>query len=138
MIHYQFLRHASPEEMQDILALYREAGWISKDECGAFLPAVLSGSFLFLAARIDGKIIGMARAISDGVSDAYIQDVVVSAAYRKLGIGKELIFRLRDELKTCGVDWIGLVGAPGTENFYSRLGLKEQPGYTLWKLENDR
>ena len=134
MIHYQFLRHASPEEMQDILVLYREAGWISKDECGAFLPGVLSGSFLFLAARLDGKIIGMARAISDGVSDAYIQDVVVSAAHRKQGIGKELIFRLRDELKACGVDWIGLIGAPGTENFYSKIGLEHPENHIFYQL----
>ena len=83
-------------------------------------------------------MVGFARALSDGCSDAYIQDVVVSPEFRRQGIGGKLIRFLEAELRRRGVDWIALVGEPGTENFYSRLGLKEQPGYTLWKLENDR
>ena len=134
MIFYRFLRHASTEELRDILALYREANWVTPEECGAFLPGVLSGSFLFLAAVDGGRIVGMARAISDGVSDAYIQDVVTAESHRGQGIGRELIFRLRDELKTHGIDWIALVGAPGTEKFYQKIGLEHPENYTFYQL----
>ena len=37
-------------------------------------------------------------------------------------------------LKERGVDWIGLVGEPGTESFYRNLGFEEQKNFTLWKL----
>ena len=134
MTEYRFLRHASCGELRDLLALYREAQWVTQDECGAFLPGVLSGSFLFLAAFDSGRIIGMARALSDGVSDAYIQDVAVARSHRKQGIGRELVFRLKAELEKCGIEWIGLVGAPGTEKFYQQLGLKNPPDYTFYQL----
>jgi ribosomal protein S18 acetylase RimI-like enzyme len=91
--------------------------------------------FLFLAAFDDGRMIGMARAISDGVSDAYIQDVVVARSHRKQGVGKELILRLQSELEKCGIDWIGLVGAPGTENFYRKIGLVQPGNHTFYQLK---
>ena len=56
----------------------------------------------------------MGRAISDLVSDAYIQDVTVLKEYRGKGIGKIIIQTLVEELKTKGVEWIGLVAATGT------------------------
>ena len=135
MIVYRFLHHAAEEELRDILALYREAEWVTPEECGAFIPGVLSGSFLFLAAFDDGRMIGMARAISDGVSDAYIQDVVVARSHRKQGVGKELILRLQSELEKCGIDWIGLVGAPGTDNFYRKIGLVQPENHTFYQLK---
>ena len=136
MIVYRFLHHAAEEELRDILALYREAEWVTPEECGAFIPGVLSGSFLFLAAFDDGRMIGMARAISDGVSDAYIQDVVVHPEFRGQGIGGKIVAFLVSELEKRGVDWIALVGEPGTEKFYSRLGFEEKKGFTLWKWNN--
>ena len=134
MIVYRFIRRAAEPELRDLLALYREAGWIAPEECGAFLPGVLSGSFLFLAAYDGERIIGMARALSDGVSDAYIQDVAVAGSHRKQGIGRELVFRLKAELEACGIDWVGLVGAPGTEKFYRELGLVAPENYIFYQL----
>ena len=79
------------------------------------------------------KIAGIARVLSDGCSDAYIQDVVVAPEYRGRGIGQQLVNFLTSELKKCGIDWIGLVGEPGTEEFYRKLKWVAQPGFLLWK-----
>ena len=84
------------------------------------------------AVLCDGKLIGIARALSDGVSDAYIQDVTVSEDFRGRGIGGRLVTVLSEELSSRGIDWIGLVGVPGTEHFYSSLGFEAQGGHTLW------
>lgn len=134
-IEYRFLKEASPEELRALEALYREVGWISADDSGAFIARAVSGSALFLAAYADGGLIGMARSLSDLVSDAYIQDVAVVSRFRKRGIGGELVRRLKAELRSRGVDWIGLVGAPGTESFYRELGMNSPDGFTFWQFE---
>ena len=81
------------------------------------------------------RIVGCARALSDGCSDAYIQDVVVDPEYRGQGIGSMLIKTLTDALRAKGVDWIALVGEPGTEGFYRKLQWQEKSGFTLWQLK---
>jgi spermidine synthase len=123
----------------DFIALYKDAGWwkceYNKDL--SFIDQVVNGSFLFAAAFDDnGQMVGMGRVLSDGCSDAYIQDVVVLKKHRRTGIGKLIITFLINELKGCGVDWIGLIGEPGTEKFYSGLGFKTMPEYLPMKFSD--
>jgi ribosomal protein S18 acetylase RimI-like enzyme len=71
----------------------------------------------------------MGRVISDGASDAYIQDVVVLPAFRRQGVGTELIHRLTRYCVECRIQWIGLVAEPGTQAFYEKLGYLELVDY---------
>ena len=90
-----------------------------------------AGSFAF-AIAIDhrtGGLAGMGRVISDGVSDGYIQDLVVLPAYRRHGIGQKIVETLVEACKARGVLWIGLVAEPGSESFYERLGFNVMPGH---------
>ena len=124
----------------DIMAverLYRAAGWWEDDYVAAdFIPAVVADSCCFAGAFLpDGTMIGMGRAIGDGVSDAYIQDIAVLPEYRRHGIGSMLVRHLIKELQALGIDWIGLIGAPGTANFYRRLGFKELKDFIPMKLD---
>ena len=50
------------------------------------------------------------------------------------GIGGEIVRHIVAALRALGIDWIGLVGEPGSEHFYEELGFTRKPGYTLWKL----
>ena len=125
------------EHLRQLRELYCQANWIDAGEAAEFLVPAIAGSTVAAGVFENGELIGFGRALSDGCSDAYIQDVIVRQDCRKRGIGSQIIRFLEAELRRKGVDWIGLVGEPGTENFYSRLGLNKQPGYTLWKLEND-
>ena len=126
----------SGEELADAAALYLEAAWVAPDEDCLFINRAVAGSFLAAGAFVEGRLVGMGRVLSDGVSDAYIQDVVVHPAFRKQGIGGKIVTFLVSELEKRGVDWIALVGEPGTENFYSRLGFSAKKGFTLWKWNN--
>lgn len=119
-----------------VLELYRDSGWWQDDWLPGAIPDMIAGSFRFAAAfDADNKVIGVARAISDGVSDAYIQDVVVFSKYRKQGIGSALIKLLIAELQAAGVDWIGLIGRPGTAHFYNSLGFSELKAHIPMKLD---
>lgn len=115
---------ASPEDLKN---LYKDAGWweSSYDPNPQFLNFIVQDSAVFVGAFYKKRLIGMGRALSDLVSDAYIQDVVVLKAYRGKGIGKKIILALIKELKKNGVDWIGLIAEPGTTAFYKELGFDE-------------
>jgi ribosomal protein S18 acetylase RimI-like enzyme len=84
---------------------------------------MIQGSLCFMVARsLEGRIIGMARVISDGYSDAYIQDVVVLKSHRGQGIGQEMIRRLTQFCVDRKIGWIGLIAEPGPQEFYEELG----------------
>ena len=123
--------------LNDAEKIYREVSWIAEDENGDFLLPAFQGSAAVAGAfDTSGNLVGIARALSDGASDAYIQDVAVTSSMRGKKIGSRLIKVLYDNLKARGVEWIALVGEPGTEKFYASLGLEAKPGYTLWKFGN--
>lgn len=132
MVTVKIITEFSEQLCQEAAVLFFEAEWISKVEEGGFLHQALSGSCAVAGAFCGGRLIGIARALSDGVSDAYIQDVTVLKNFRGRGIGGKLVKLLADELAGRGIDWIGLVGVPGTEKFYASLGFEAQHGHTLW------
>ena len=112
--------------IDEVVELYKSAGWWQESpESREIIPFMIRGSFCFMVARsIQGRIIGMARAISDGFSDAYIQDVVVSPEFRGRGVGKELVRRLTQYCVSRKIAWIGLVAEPGTQEIYENLGFR--------------
>ena len=134
----RLLSALSDDETVRAARLYGAAGWTGEDGDCSFIRAAVAGSFLAAGAFEDGRLVGMGRALSDGCSDAYIQDVVVDPGFRGRGIGGRIVMFLVGELRARGVDWIALVGEPGTENFYARLGFERKAGYVLWKWNGGR
>lgn len=119
----------------DVLALYRAAGWFGPSDPAPELDAMIANSFAVSAAFDPaGRLVGMARALSDGVSDAYILDVVVDPAHRSRGIGRMIVSRLAEHLASFGVDWIVCVGVPGTEAFYRAAGAVPMDGHTAFRF----
>lgn len=110
--------------LDEVIGLYEAGGWWHESpEERASVPRLIAGSFAFLVARdAGGRLVGMARVLSDGVSDAYIQDVVVRRELRGHGVGRELIRRLVEHCRSRGIGWIGLIAEPGTQAFYESLG----------------
>src|SRR5277367_6530321 len=111
-IEYEVVSEAPLEAIVD---LYRAGGWWKETkENRERIPRMIGGSFCFMVARSAGRIVGMGRAISDGASDAYIQDVVVLRELRGQGIGRELVRRLTEVCVERKLDWVGLIAEPGT------------------------
>ncbi len=71
----------------------------------------------------------MGRVLSDGVSDGYIQDLVVLPRYQRSGIGRRIVALLLKECRVRGLGWIGLIAEPGSEKFYLPLGFQHMKGY---------
>ena len=111
---------------KEIIALYKSAGWWKDSYDPSGIKKLIEGSFVF-AVVVDsasGKAIGMGRILSDGVSDAYLQDLVILPKYRGKGIGRKLVEVLLDYCLSRRILWIGLISEPGQDGFYSSLGFK--------------
>jgi GNAT superfamily N-acetyltransferase len=118
---------AWPEE--DIIELYKVCGWWKEHYPTESIESIIEGSFAFaVAVNESGKAVGMGRAISDSVSDAWIQDVAVLQEWRGMGIGHDIIKALLDHCLRMGLCWVGLVAEPGTREFYTPLGFRQLPG----------
>ena len=65
----------------------------------------------------------MGRAISDGISDAYIQDLTVRHDCRNRGIGKMILKALLERLHADGIAWIGLICRTGFKKSLSASGI---------------
>ena len=67
-------------------------------------------------------MVGFFRALSDGVSDAYLLDLFVDPEYRGRGIASELAARIFARLKSDGIEWITAISTPEAKNIYLRIG----------------
>jgi ribosomal protein S18 acetylase RimI-like enzyme len=114
-------------DTNQIVDLYRAGNWWEEYYNPNELPNLIENSFAFVVA-VDtslSKAIGMGRVISDGISDAYIQDVVVLPTYRRHEIGKQIIEILIKACHQQKIEWIGLIAEPGSVEFYNSLDFSE-------------
>ena len=127
MIDYSFLETPAQIEIDRLTELYRQAGWWTDEADNPFLVAgIVAGSHCFLVARQAERIVAMGRAISDRISDAYIQDLTVEREYRNQGIGTRMVETILKRLHEDGLLWIGLISAGGTSRtLYERVGFRE-------------
>lgn len=68
------------------------------------------------------KLVGLGRAISDGVRQAALYDIAVDPEYQGNKIGKEIVIRIMRKLPACNFI---LYASPGKEDFYRKLGFKK-------------
>jgi GNAT superfamily N-acetyltransferase len=104
-------------DLDQLARLRAEVGWAALDR--EVLTAQLVGSRWVVSAWDASRLVGVVRAISDGVTNAYVCGLVVDEHYRRRGIGTELIQRLvtgREEIR-----WI-LHAAEAPARLYRRLG----------------
>ena len=126
----------------DIVILYKAGNWWKNYYDPDELPRLIRNSYAFAVAvdKTTDKAIGMGRVISDGISDAYIQDVVVLPAYRRHKIGKHIIDILTQHCQTNNIKWIGLIAEPGSIEFYTALNFHQMKNHVpmLLKVEENK
>lgn len=117
MIRYEFDAPVSPADIAD---LRQSVGWnrIERDLADSRLAPSLH-----LCAFDGSCLVGYAQVISNHVTDAYIQDVMVHPHYQHQGIGTELMKRLLARLEAEGVYMVSVIyGDQALRPFYERFG----------------
>ncbi|HON56788.1 MAG TPA: GNAT family N-acetyltransferase [bacterium] len=123
--------------LTELYEFYRALNWWADSEPFNLdiLQAIVQNSFCFAAAfDNNNKLIGIGRCLSDGASDAYIQDVGVLEKYRGKGIGKKIIELLINHLRSKNINWISLIAEPNAAEFYYQFGFEIMKDYTPLKL----
>lgn len=129
MITVDFLTHPTSEEKNRILGIYHRQNWwpesVSDPER---IDRVIQGSHCYVAAWDDGHIIGIGRALSDGVGDAYLHDITVVESHRLRGIARRIVQMILTRLEQDGITWIGLIGENGSPPLYRKFGFAALEG----------
>ena len=102
-------------------------------EDSARLGAMLANANLIMTARMDGKLVGIARAMTDFSFACYLSDLAVSDAAQGQGIGARLVEELRAHLGPA-VNLI-LSSVPEAVSFYRRLGMAALPDCFWYRRE---
>lgn len=85
------------------------------------LEAMLRAASVVATARIGGKLVGVARALTDFAFCTYLSDLAVDEAYQRQGIGRRLI-DLTHETAGRHTTLI-LIAAPKAESYYPHVGM---------------
>lgn len=77
---------------EEIFPLYEAVGWTNYTSNPTMLQNALEHSLFLISARDEeGNLIGFLRAVGDGYSIIYIQDIIVLPEYQRQGIGTQLL-----------------------------------------------
>jgi predicted N-acetyltransferase YhbS len=74
---------------------------------------------------VEGRLVGISRALSDFCYCTYLADLAVDQSFQKRGIGRELIRRTHEAagLRTMLI----LLAAPKAESYYPHIGMDKHP-----------
>lgn len=105
----------------------------------------LTNTAFVVAARDGERIVGMGRMLFDFGYTAYLGDVIVRPEYQGMGIGTEIVTRLKDmvmDAAELGDKIMFILGAAkGKEVFYEKFGFKVRPndfsgsGMSMWRVK---
>ena len=91
--------------------LFDESEWNWVDQCERY-------SLGWVVARHDGRFVGFANVLWDGLVHAFIEDVMVDTAMRHRGIGVRLVHAARDGAKAAGCDFLHVGFEDDLQPFY--------------------
>lgn len=116
MVEYSSERPIPPAE---VLRLLRQTSW-GVDRTEADMARALQHAPVYVGAWRDGRLVGFARAVTDGVFRGFIEDVVVDEDARARGIGRGLVRALVERL--AGLEVVALDCGEQLVPFYASVG----------------
>jgi predicted N-acetyltransferase YhbS len=87
------------------------------------MQGMLEHADVIITARLDGRLVGVSRAITDFSYCTYLSDLAVDKQHQRQGIGKTLI-RLTHEAAGLNTTLI-LLSAPLARTYYPHIGMTQ-------------
>ncbi|MFJ4655865.1 GNAT family N-acetyltransferase [Nocardia sp. NPDC088792] len=119
-------------DVDEVAALYRASTLAARRpvEDRDRFTRMLSGANLFITARIDDRLIGIARSLTDGSYVTYLSDIAVDAEFQRRGVGRDLIRATREAAPQAK---IVLLSAPAATDYYPHIGFTRHG--SAWTLD---
>jgi len=86
------------------------------------ISSMCNNANLIVTARLNSKLVGVARSITDFVYCTYLSDLAVDVEFQKKGIGKKLI---EETKKITPQAKLILLSAPAAVDYYPKIGMKK-------------
>ena len=119
------IREYTKYREEEILRLYTEVGWTAYTKDMSALEQGYKHSLLVLSAYENEELLGIVRAVGDGHTIVFVQDILVFPEKQRQGVGTALLKAVLDRYPD--VRQIELVtdNTPKTVAFYKSLGFSE-------------
>ena len=122
MIDYQIEPQLSVDEYLDVLLRSTLAERRPADDRDK-LSKMVANADILLTARSEGRLVGIARSMTDFAHATYMADLAVDEAFQKQGIGKQLIERTH--LAAGKHTILLLLAAPKAVDYYPHIGMQK-------------
>ena len=109
----------------DMLTLFAQAEW-TKHRTAEQVSSMLQRTEVIVVAKCEGRPIGCARVVTDGVFRAFVEDVIVMPTHRRLGIGRLMVNHLEQVVSAMGIRRLDLTTTQ--TGFWERLGYRQKTG----------
>jgi N-acetylglutamate synthase-like GNAT family acetyltransferase len=127
-IDYKINGEATADE---VIALYVTAGLKRPTETER-MARMLAGSNLIITARENGKLVGIARSITDGAWSTYLADLAVDPNAQKSGIGKRLVQLTKEAVGDESM--VLLLSVPTAMEYYPKIGMERlDNAFIIWR-----
>lgn len=112
-----------------VLDLYASVGWSNYTNRPRQLEQAFHQSLFVIAAYDDEELVGLIRAVGDGLTIVFIQDLLVYPHYQRQGIGRSLLEQTLERFKD--IYQIQLATEQSDKNlaFYRELGFRQQEDF---------
>ena len=109
--------------LEDVLPLYEAVGWTNYTTKPEMLEVACKNSLHIIGAFNDEeKLVGVLRAVGDGASILFIQDILVYPEYQHQGIGTKLLQMILEKYKNVYQIQLATDDSTKTVSFYESNG----------------
>ena len=117
----EYKAYSEPE----ILSLYASVGWTAYTDQPEVLRKGFENSMLTLAAYEGDLLLGIIRAVGDGHTIVFVQDILVFPEHQRKGIGSALLQAILDRYSHVRQIELATDNTPKTIAFYKSMGFCE-------------
>lgn len=128
--HVQFCDRKSDIDCHQLQELFRLGAFWAKDRKLEDLEVAIANSEPVITAWDSKRLIGFARATSDGIYRATIWDVVIHPDYQGAGLGRKLVQTVLSHPRMNRVERVYLM-TTHQQHFYKRIGFEANSTTTM-------
>ncbi len=119
------IRNMETYDEEEVLSLYKSVDWTAYTDQKELLRLGFQHSLLTLGAYEHDRLQGLIRAVGDGYTIVFIQDLLVRPEYQRRGIGTKLMQAMLGRFPHVRQIQLTTDNRPETVGFYTSLGLQE-------------
>lgn len=111
--------------LEEIINLYQSVGWTNYLERTGILEEAYANSLCVLGAYDSDRLVGIIRAVGDGQTIVFVQDIIVLPEYQRKGIGTKLLKAVMEKYKDVYQMELLTDNTVKTKAFYRSVGFAD-------------